>query len=52
MKITDRVVRQFETEQKQHGTKVALSNVIWLIADDLLRGIGVKNVKTTYRRNA
>lgn len=48
MKLTNKVVKQFETDQKTYGTKVALHNVIWLLAVDILHGIGVKNVKTSY----
>ena len=45
MKLTDKVVRQFEAEQKEFGTKVALYNIIWLLAADILKGIGVKHIK-------
>lgn len=47
MKLTKAVVKQFEQEQKQHGTQVALYNVIWQIAYDLLKGIGVTHIKTS-----
>lgn len=46
MKLTDQVVKQFERDQKEHGTKVALYNIIWLLAADILKGIGVSHIKT------
>ena len=47
MKLTNQTVKWFEQEQKQHGTKTALHNLIWTIAADLLKGIGVKHIKTS-----
>lgn len=49
MKITASIVKQFESEQKQFGTKIALENIIWQIASGLLKQIGVKRIKTTYK---
>lgn len=50
MKLTKAVVRQFESDQKEHGTKVALTNVIWLIAADLFRSVGVTRIRTEYAK--
>jgi hypothetical protein len=47
MKLNNKTVKAFEKDQKAHGTETALYNVIWLIAVDILHGIGVKNIKTT-----
>lgn len=47
MKLTPQVVKQFENDQKQHGTRTALYNIIWLVATEILHGIGVKNIKTS-----
>lgn len=49
MKITRAVVTQFEQDQKDHGTKVALSNLLWLVASDLMTDLGVTRVRTTYQ---
>jgi len=46
MKLTKSFVREFEKQQKQYGTKVALFNVIWSMTADMLKEIGVKSVKT------
>ena len=48
MKLSDGMIRDFERQQAEFGTKVALSNVIWELASDMFRAIGVKNIKTTY----
>lgn len=47
MKLTNQAVKQFEQDQKEHGTKVALYNIIWQLAADILKGIGVKHIKTS-----
>lgn len=47
MKLTNKLVKQFEQEQKEFGTRVALHNIIWLLAADILKGIGVKHIKTS-----
>ncbi len=52
MKVTKTVIKEFENEQKQFGTKVAITNVIWLIASELLKDIGVKKVSTTYKNGS
>lgn len=49
MKIINSLVTRFEQDQKSVGTKVALQNVIWEVASGLMKNIGVKNIKTTYK---
>ena len=46
MKLTNNLVKHFEQEQKKFGTKTALYNLIWQIASDLLKDLGIKSVKT------
>jgi D-alanyl-D-alanine carboxypeptidase len=46
MKLTKEVIKQFEQEQKDYGTKTALFNIIWQIAGQLMTDIGVKGIKT------
>jgi hypothetical protein len=46
MKLTKIVVKQFEQDQEAYGTKTALFNIIWLIAGQLMKDIGVKGIKT------
>ena len=48
MKITKALVKRFEDDQKAHSTAVAIHNVLWLVADSLLKDIGVKKVHTSY----
>jgi len=50
MKITKIVIKQFEIEQKEWGTKVALSNFIINITSHLLKNIGVEGIKMKYRK--
>lgn len=47
MKLTNKTVKWFEDEQKKHGTKTALHNVIWNIGADIFKMIGVKRIKTS-----
>ena len=49
MKLSSSVIRQFENDQKAHGTRIALGNVIWQLASALLKDIGAKRVSTSYR---
>lgn len=46
MKLTKSVIKHFEQEQKDHGTEVALFNIVWSIASDLLKDLGIKSIKT------
>ena len=46
MKLNKQFVRNFEREQKQYGTEVALYNVFWLIAAEIFRMAGIGNIKT------
>lgn len=48
MKITKAVIRKFEQTQQEHGTKTAISNLLWELASDLLKDIGVVSTKTVY----
>lgn len=47
MKLTKQTIKQFESEQKSFGTDVALYNIIFSIASDLLKDIGVKHISTS-----
>lgn len=51
MRITRDKVKLFEDTQEQHGTKVAIENVLWLLASEILTDIGVKHLKTSYKEN-
>ena len=50
MKLTESVIAQFEAEQTAHGTRIALGNVLWQLASDLFKDIGVTKVSTSYKR--
>jgi len=50
MKLTKKTVAMFEEEQQRYGTEVALYNVIWLLAAEVLQNIGVTRVRTTTKR--
>jgi hypothetical protein len=45
MKITKALVKEFEHQQKEFGTKVAIYNIVWTIATNLLKDIGIKHIK-------
>lgn len=46
MKLNKRFVKNFEREQKQYGTEVALYNVFWVIAREIFRMAGVTGITT------
>ena len=46
MKLTKTVVKHFENEQKAFGTKIALHNILWQVASELLKDLGIKSIKT------
>lgn len=48
MKITRTIIKEFESQQKQYGTKIALSNIVFVLATDLLRNIGISRVSVVY----
>lgn len=48
MKITKTIIKNFELDQKDNGTGIALTNLVWQLAKELLNDIGVKSIKTTY----
>lgn len=43
-------VKQFELDEADSGTAVALYNVIWEIAADILHDIGVKRIRTSTKQ--
>lgn len=47
MKLTKLVVKHFELEQKEFGTEVALSNLLWSVAAQQLRDLGYNQIKTS-----
>lgn len=47
MKLTKSKVRTFEKTQKENGTEVALHNILWEVASDLLKDIGCVSIKTS-----
>lgn len=52
MRITNDVVKLFENDQKSYGTETAISNVLWRVASDQMRDIGVRKLTTVYTKDA
>lgn len=46
MKVTKALVKQFEADQREFGTHVAIHNLVWMIAVGILADLGIKTVKT------
>lgn len=46
MKITDDIVQQFEDEQRQHGTEVAIHNLLWKSAAEQMNDLGITSIRT------
>jgi hypothetical protein len=40
-------VKQFEQDERESGTAIALYNAIWIIASDIMHDIGVKRIRTS-----
>lgn len=49
MKLTKLVIKQFEAEQKSYGTEVALYNIIWSVANEILEDLGVRHTSTSHK---
>lgn len=47
MKITPALIKLFEKDQDEHGTKLAIRNLLWLKYTGDLADIGVTRVRTT-----
>ena len=50
MRLTNAMVKWFEDEQREYGTKTALSNLLWTVAASLFEGLGITRIRTTYGR--
>lgn len=50
--MVDLNVRMFERTQREYGTKVAISNLLWEIGEEFMRAAGVKHIRTTYGKAA
>ena len=48
MKVTKAVVKDFESIQRQHGTKAAIESVLWRTAAALYDDLGVVSITTRY----
>lgn len=46
MKVTKDLVKQFEADQKAKSTAVAIHNVLWTLAVDQLKDLGIRKVTT------
>lgn len=46
MKLTKKKVKHFEYEQEKFGTKVALYNILFEVASDILKDLGNKRIHT------
>lgn len=50
MKITKQLIKFFENEQREFGTEVAIHNLLWTLAADLYKDLGIDTIKTTAAR--
>lgn len=41
-----KMVKWFEREQEQHGTEVAIHNLLWSLAAEQMHKVGVRRVTT------
>ena len=47
MKITKSLISHFEQEQTEFGTETAIFNLLWSLASEQLKAIGVNSIKTS-----
>lgn len=45
------LVRLFESDQKQWDTEIAIHNLVFLLATDMLHTIGVKKTSVTQKKS-
>lgn len=50
MKVTGDLVKLFKQDQEKYGTKVAISNLLYLNAHQQLRDLGVRKTKTDWKK--
>lgn len=50
MKVTKKLTKQFESEQQEYGTAVAIHNLLWLAASNQLHELGAKTISVSYRK--
>ena len=41
-------VKQFKSEEKDFGTEIALKNVLWNLAAEILKATGATRISTSY----
>lgn len=51
MRLTNAMVKWFESEQRDYGTKTAMSNLLWMVAESIFAGIGITRIRTSYQRD-
>lgn len=51
MKITKELVKYFEAQQRDFGTEVAMSNLLWQNASEQLTDLGVVKLHTSYAKS-
>jgi hypothetical protein len=49
MKLSKRLVKEFEKQQKEFGTEAAVYNVYWNIAAEIFKAAGITRIKTTLK---
>lgn len=49
MKITQDVIKNFELSQELYGTKIALGNILWDVAAQIYKDLGVTRIRTSYK---
>ena len=47
--LNAKAVKDFELDQKQHGTKTALYNIIYMLATEILHDIGIRSIRTSLK---
>lgn len=50
MRVTKDIVSTFEYEQKTWGTELAIMNLLWQLAAEIYKDIGVTRIRTGYKK--
>jgi len=44
--LSEEKIKMFEEDQKEYSTETALHNYMWLLLDQIFRGLGVTEITT------
>ena len=49
--LSEEKIKMFEEDQKEYSTETALHNYMWLLLDQIFRGLGVTDITTAEKKS-